>query len=89
MRRSRPDVDRAALTDLGRGRPIVFLHGWSVDRSFFAGQHALADEGFRVVAPDQAGHRAGETAGSLSLADLADDLDFEAISRGPYRNMVD
>jgi pimeloyl-ACP methyl ester carboxylesterase len=75
MRRSEPDVTgRAALTDIGEGRPVIFLHGWSVDRSFFAGQHALADEGFRVVAPDQAGHRTGEASGPLAIADLSDDL---------------
>ncbi|MBL8571480.1 MAG: alpha/beta fold hydrolase [Phreatobacter sp.] len=64
----------AALTDIGEGRPVVFLHGWSVDRSFFAGQHRLVDEGFRVIAPDQAGHRDGEVAGVLSIADLSTDL---------------
>ncbi len=65
---------RAALSDIGEGRPVIFLHGWSVDRSFFSGQHRLADEGLRVVAPDQAGHRAGETAGPLAIADLSGDL---------------
>lgn len=74
MQRSRPDVTGRALTDTGAGRPVVFLHGWSVDRSFFAGQHRLAGEGFRVIAPDQAGHRTGEAAGVLSIADLAADL---------------
>lgn len=75
MRQSRPDVtDRAALTDIGEGRPVVFLHGWSVDRSFFAGQHRLADEGFRVIAPDQAGHRTGEAPAPLAITDLSGDL---------------
>lgn len=75
MQRSRPDVTGdAALTDIGEGRPVVFLHGWSVDRSFFSGQHELAGEGFRVIAPDQAGHRAGETAGVLTIGHLSADL---------------
>jgi pimeloyl-[acyl-carrier protein] methyl ester esterase len=67
-------LDRTALTDIGQGRPVVFLHGWSVDRSFFAGQYALADVGLRVVAPDQAGHRREAGGHALSIADLADDL---------------
>lgn len=46
----------SALSDAGSGPPLVFLHGWSVDRSFFEPQLALAGEGFRVVAPDLAGH---------------------------------
>jgi len=42
--------------DVGAGMPLVFLHGWSVDRSFFAPQLVLADKGFRIVTPDLAGH---------------------------------
>jgi pimeloyl-[acyl-carrier protein] methyl ester esterase len=67
-------MDRTALTDLGQGRPLLFLHGWSVDRSFFAGQHVLGREGFRVVAPDQAGHRAVSPDQALTISDLADEL---------------
>jgi pimeloyl-ACP methyl ester carboxylesterase len=67
-------MERTALTDLGQGRPLLFLHGWSVDRSFFAGQHALSSEGFRVVAPDQAGHRAVLPGHALTISDLADEL---------------
>jgi pimeloyl-[acyl-carrier protein] methyl ester esterase len=62
-----------SLTDLGAGRPLVFLHGWSVDRSFFDSQRPLALEGFRVMAPDLPGH--GETpvgAGPTTMAGLAD-----------------
>lgn len=63
----------AGLTDLGAGRPLVFLHGWSVDRSFFNGQRPLALEGFRVIAPDLPGH--GETpagTGPATISGLAD-----------------
>ncbi len=67
-------LDRTALTDIGQGRPVVFLHGWSVDRSFFAGQQALAGQGYRVLAPDLAGHRRDTPASPLSIADLADEL---------------
>lgn len=66
----------AALTDIGTGRPLVFLHGWSVDRSFFSDQAALAAEGFRVLVPDQPGHGErpiGHT--PPTMAGLADALD--------------
>jgi pimeloyl-[acyl-carrier protein] methyl ester esterase len=63
------------LVDIGSGRPLVFLHGWSVDRSFFSGQHSLARQGFRVIAPDQPGHGANPAVGeALSIAGLADAL---------------
>jgi pimeloyl-[acyl-carrier protein] methyl ester esterase len=64
-----------ALTDLGAGRPLVFLHGWSVDRSFFLAQESLARDGFRAVAPDQPGH--GDTPLApwpATMAGLADAL---------------
>lgn len=65
----------SALTDIGEGRPLVFLHGWSVDRSFFAAQAPLAGQGFRVLAPDQPGHGDCPLAPrSATMAGLADAL---------------
>lgn len=68
-------TNRTGLSAIGAGPPLIFLHGWSVDHSFFAPQLALASEGFRVVAPDLAGHGdrpLGATA--PTIAGLADDL---------------
>jgi pimeloyl-[acyl-carrier protein] methyl ester esterase len=63
-----------ALTDLGAGRPLVLLHGWAVDRSFFSAQEPLAAS-HRIIAPDLAGH-GDRPAGDAppSMAALADDL---------------
>ena len=64
-----------ALTDIGSGPALVFLHGWSVDRSFFAAQEALAAAGFRVVIPDLHGHGDRGIGGAApTMAGLADDL---------------
>lgn len=79
----------ASLTDIGAGRPLVFLHGWSVDRSFFAGQAALAQEGFRILAPDLPGH--GDRAlGSApaTMAGLADALGDLLAQAAPERAVV-
>lgn len=66
---------RTALTDIGSGPALVFLHGWSVDRSFFAAQEALAAEAFRVIVPDLPGHGEREIGATPpSIAGLADDL---------------
>ncbi|MCA7085891.1 alpha/beta hydrolase [Cupriavidus sp. DB3] len=35
---------------------MLLLHGWSVPGQAFAGQAALAQRGYRVIAPDHAGH---------------------------------
>ncbi|MDP3546129.1 MAG: alpha/beta hydrolase, partial [Phreatobacter sp.] len=66
---------RPALTDIGAGPALVFLHGWSVDRSFFAAQEALAAAGFRIVVPDLPGHGERDIGATPpTIAGLADDL---------------
>ncbi len=63
-----------ALTDIGAGRPLVLLHGWAVDRSFFSAQEPLAAS-HRLIAPDLAGHGDRPAGGAVpSMAALADDL---------------
>lgn len=62
-------------SDVGAGRPIVLVHGWTADGDFFAPQRDLARLGYRVLAPDLPGH--GPEARpdpSLTLADLTEAL---------------
>ncbi len=40
----------------GEGPPLVFVHGWSCDRSYFAGQVPAFSNRHRVVCIDLAGH---------------------------------
>jgi pimeloyl-[acyl-carrier protein] methyl ester esterase len=62
--------------DLGRGRPVVFLHGWSTDARFFHAQAPLADRGLRLILPDLPGHgRNRDPERPLGFPDLADALD--------------
>lgn len=65
----------AALTDIGTGRPLVLLHGWAVDRSFFGRQAPLAQQGYRLLAPDLPGHGERAATKTATMAALADDLD--------------
>ncbi|QCK84632.1 alpha/beta hydrolase [Phreatobacter aquaticus] len=66
---------RPSAIDIGQGRPLVFLHGWSMDGSLFAGQHALSRQGLRVIIPDLRGHEPGATREeTITIADLADDV---------------
>ena len=61
--------------DLGTGRPLVLLHGWSVDAGLFAAQHPLAGQGFRVITADLPGHGRDPRRGDgLTIADLGDAL---------------
>jgi pimeloyl-[acyl-carrier protein] methyl ester esterase len=59
----------------GERCPLVFLHGWSADGSFFAAQALLAEQGFRLLMPDLPGHGVGARPdASLTLARMADSL---------------
>lgn len=62
--------------DEGRGRPVVFVHGWTMSGRFFDLQvEELAPER-RVVVPDLRGCGAsGTRPGTHHLARFADDLD--------------
>lgn len=63
------------LVDRGRGRPIVFLHGWAVNADFFAAQEPLAGDAMRFIACDLPGHGRNQCPGvPLTIADLADAL---------------
>jgi pimeloyl-ACP methyl ester carboxylesterase len=56
-----PDGIRIAYETRGEGTPaLVFVHGWSCDRSYWKGQLQPFSRQFKVVAVDLAGH--GESA---------------------------
>ena len=48
----------------GQGTPaLVFVHGWSCDRSYWAGQLEAFSRDFTVVAPDLGGHGESDSTG--------------------------
>ncbi len=62
--------------DWGRGRPIVFLHGWTLNSDIWEYQMApLVDRGVRVIAYDRRGHgRSSQPANGYDFDTLAEDL---------------
>ncbi|SCB15341.1 alpha/beta fold hydrolase [Cupriavidus alkaliphilus] len=60
--------------EAGQGRPLLLLHGWSVNGAAFDGQRALALAGFRVIAPDHAGHGLSRQRAGATIAALARDV---------------
>lgn len=60
--------------EAGQGRPLLLLHGWSVNGAAFDGQRALALAGFRVIAPDHAGHGLSRHRAGATVAALARDV---------------
>ena len=60
--------------DVGKGLPIVFLHGFPHDRSLWAPQlGALMDRG-RCIAPDMRGFGESEVRGPYTMNRYADDV---------------
>jgi pimeloyl-ACP methyl ester carboxylesterase len=62
----------------GKKRPLLFVHGWCCDHSFFAPQFEhFAREGHRVVAVDLRGHgQSDKPRGAYTMQLFADDLAF-------------
>lgn len=68
------DGVRIGYREIGRGRPLVLLHGLMAHGGFFREQQALADQ-FRVISIDLRGHGASFAAGEdLSVRRLAEDV---------------
>jgi pimeloyl-ACP methyl ester carboxylesterase len=75
-----PVLDRSgvhlAYREAGTGSPpMVFIHGWTCDHSFFAPQFQHFQKAHRVVAPDLRGHGGSDaTGGDYPMGLLADDV---------------
>lgn len=51
------DGQRLFVSDKGAGRPVVFIHGWTLSSAIWSLQiDALASQGLRTVAYDRRGH---------------------------------
>lgn len=68
------DGRRLAWREAGTGRPLVFLHGWSMSSAVFAEVLRDFSADFRVLAPDLRGHGASDGAADYGFAGFAGDL---------------
>ena len=69
-------ADEQQLTwyEIGRGRPLVLLHGRCMSASVFSEVAALLASDFRLLIPDLPGHGESSPALKNDLAGIADDL---------------
>lgn len=59
----------------GRGRPVIFVHGFPLDHTMWEAQVAEFSQEFQVLAPDLRGFGAsGATPGVVTMERFADDL---------------
>jgi non-heme chloroperoxidase len=75
--------------DLGRGQPVVLIHGWPLSHRMWESQvSALNDAGFRTIAYDRRGFGdSGQPAGGYDYDTFASDL-ADLINHLDLRNVV-
>ncbi|TDB90115.1 alpha/beta hydrolase [Actinomadura sp. KC216] len=63
--------------DWGRGRPVLFIHGWPLNADAWEDQmKAVAENGYRAIAHDRRGHgRSSQPWDGYDFDTFADDLD--------------
>ncbi len=74
---------RIACYDIGRGKPLVLLHGNGEDSAYWKAQVPEFTRFYRVIAVDSRGHGASESgAHGLSFDQMAQDLKTVLDARG-------
>lgn len=63
-----------AFDDVGRGTPVVLLHGFPLDRAMWDATRGLLAESCRVITPDLRGFGRSAPAPAASISDYADDV---------------
>jgi pimeloyl-ACP methyl ester carboxylesterase len=72
----------------GRGRPVIFLHGWCLDRRMWMYAEAALIDRFDVITPDFAGFgKSADMAGPYSLDRYASDIE-SLIAEQDLRDVV-
>lgn len=60
--------------DCGQGKPVMFLHGLFLDRSFWSQQVSALSQSYRCIAFDMPGHGASGWRPGLDLDGIAEDI---------------
>jgi 3-oxoadipate enol-lactonase len=64
-----------AYEDVGRGAPVVLLHGFPFNRTLWREQAAALAASFRVITPDLRGHgESGVAEGPATMEEMAEDV---------------
>jgi pimeloyl-[acyl-carrier protein] methyl ester esterase len=69
-----PDGRQLTWYEIGQGRPLVLLHGWSMSAVVFSEVAELLSSGYRLLIPDLPGHGGSSPARQNDLAEIAGDL---------------
>ena len=69
-----PDGRQLAWHEVGRGRPLVLLHGWAMSAAVFSEIASLLSSDFRLLIPDLPGHGDSSPSPQNDLAGISADL---------------
>lgn len=69
-----PDGRQLSWYEIGKGRPLVLLHGWSMSAAVFSEIASLLSSDFRLLIPDLPGHGGSSPALQNDLTEIAADL---------------
>lgn len=78
------------LTEAGKGRNVMLLHGWTCDSHDWSWQLPVLESRYRVVAPDLRGHGRSEVApsGAYTPSDYVADIEALISTRYPGETFV-
>lgn len=63
--------------DVGEGRPVVLVHGWSASHEFFEPQITALSDSYRVIGVDLRGHgKSAKPAGDYGYDTYSKDLEY-------------
>lgn len=65
---------RLFVREIGRGAPVLFIHGYLLSGELWLPTAERIGDTFRCIIPDLRGHGRSESTPPCSIADLADDL---------------
>jgi pimeloyl-ACP methyl ester carboxylesterase len=77
-------------TEVGRGKNVMFLHGWTCDSHDWIEQLPLFESKYRVVAPDLRGHGRSEVmpSGAYTPADYVADIEALISTKYPGQKFI-
>jgi pimeloyl-ACP methyl ester carboxylesterase len=83
------DGVKLAFEETGHGDPVVFVHGWTCNRSYFAPQRDHLARRYRVVSVDLRGHgESDKPPGPYTIAGFADDVAWLSRELGLVKPVV-
>jgi len=74
MTRARINGIEMAYDDVGKGQPVVLLHGFPFNRTMWRAQVEALQDAYRLVTPDLRGHGETQVVETATMDEMAEDV---------------